>query len=312
MKIGFIGLGKMGGRMSEKLLGAGHEIVGIDPSSDARAQLQAKFPDPQRLSIANSLEELVATLPSPKVVYLMLPAGDITETTLTQLADVLAPDDIVVDGGNSRYTDTERHSNDFAAKHIRFLGIGISGGIVAVQDGYPMMVGGDESAYEHITPILDSLATPHGGHEYFGTGGAGHYVKMVHNGIEYPIMQALGEGFGVLADSDYHFDLVKIARLYQKGTLVSGFMLDRALEALEDDPKLDDIAGVIGMASGEAVWTIEEAEQHNLPVESMQQALDFRRRSETDPYVQNSFAARMVGALRIKFGGHPVKKKDGQ
>ncbi len=151
------------------------------------------------------------------------------------------------------------------------------------------MVGGDKSAYDYITPILDSLARPHGGHEYFGTGGAGHYVKMVHNGIEYPIMQAIGEGFGVMSASDYNFDLLKVAKLYQKGTLVSGFMMDRTVEALENDSRLDSIAGVIGTASGEAVWTAEEANRLNQPAESIQQAIDFRKRSEIEKEVQESF-----------------------
>lgn len=309
MKLGFIGLGKMGGRMSEKLLKEGHEIIGFDLSAEARQLLQAKFPDSFALSYAETIESLVRALPAPRVIYLMLPAGQATESTLSQLSTLAERGDIVIDGGNSRYDDTDRHYNDFEAKGIRFLGIGISGGIVAIKDGYPMMAGGNPEAYEYIKPILDSLASPHGGHEYFGTGGAGHYVKMVHNGIEYPIMQALGEGFGVLADSPYQLDLVKVAKLYQRGTLVSGFMLDRALEALQDDPRLEQIAGVIGSASGEAIWTVDEAKKRGLPAESIQQSIDFRKRSESDPYVQNSFAARMVGALRIKFGGHPVKKK---
>lgn len=171
-----------------------------------------------------------------------------------------------------------------------------------------MMIGGDQSAYEAVRPILDSLAVPGGGHEYFGSGGAGHFVKMVHNGIEYPIMQALGEGFGVLEKSPYQLDLVKVGRLYQKGTLVSGFMLDRAVEALADDT-VNQVEGIIGSASGEAVWTVEEAHKNDLPADAIQQSIDFRQRSETDAKIQASFAARMVGALRIKFGGHPVKKK---
>lgn len=239
----------------------------------------------------------------------MLPAGEATDEMLSEVAKYVEKDDIVVDGSNSKFTDTERHAEMFASRGVRFLGIGVSGGVIAGVEGYPMMAGGDKSAYEYITPILDSLANPHGGHEYFGTGGAGHFVKMVHNGIEYPYMQAIGEGFGVLASSSYNFDLAKIAKLYQKGTLVSGFMMDRTVEALENDPKLESIQGTIGSASGEAVWTIEEGKKHNLPVESIEQARNFRVRSETEEYIQKSFAAKMVGALRIAFGGHPVKKK---
>lgn len=308
MKIGFIGLGKMGGRMSEKLLSEGHEIVGMDLSAEARNALREKFPDASKLQLVENLVDLIAKLPKPRVIYLMLPAGDITEKTLEQIAGVAEAGDIVIDGGNSKFDDTDRHARNFSLKNIRFLGIGVSGGIVAVSGGYPLMAGGDQSAYEYIRPVLDSLAKPGGGHEYFGPGGAGHFVKMVHNGIEYPIMQAIGEGFGVMADSPYNLDLVKVARLYQKGTLVSGFMMDRTLEALEDDT-VNQVEGVIGSASEEAVWTVEEAKKHNLPVESIEQSIDFRKRSASDSWVQNSFAARMVGALRIKFGGHPVKKK---
>lgn len=308
MKIAFIGLGKMGGRMSAKLLTTDHEIVGLDPSPEARLALQTKFPHSEKLSFADNLQQLVAALPSPKIIYLMLPAGEITNGTLSQLKQLVETDDIIIDGGNSHYADTQRHYDECTANGVRFLGIGTSGGILAAENGYPMMAGGDKSAYEYIKPLLDSLALPNGGHDYFGTGGAGHYVKMVHNGIEYPVMQALGEGFGILASSQYNFDLVKVAKLYQKGSLVSGFMLDRAVEALEDDAQLSDIAGIIGAASGEAAWAIDEAKKYNLPAESIAQAIDFRRRSESDSYVQSSFAAKMVGALRIKFGGHPVKK----
>lgn len=308
MKIGFIGLGKMGGRMSEKLVLAGHEVVGLDLSKEAREALREKFPTDDKLTLVESLDELIENLPSPKVLYLMLPAGEITEKTLNQIANMVQPDDIVVDGGNSKFDETDKHAAKFASIGVKFLGIGISGGIVAVSEGYPLMAGGDESAYNYIKPILDDLSKPRGGHEYFGPGGAGHYVKMVHNGIEYPFMQALGEGFGVLASSPYKLDLLKVARLYQKGTLVSGFMLDRAVEAIEDGT-IDQVEGVIGSASGEAAWTVDEAKKHNLPSESIEQSIDFRKRSAKDDWVQKSFAARMVGALRIKFGGHPVKKK---
>lgn len=308
MKLAMIGLGKMGSRMAEKLINEGHEVVAWNRSPEPAEELKTRVDNNQKLTIAANLEELVDDLPKPRIVYCMLPAGDPTEQMLSKLAELVEPGDIVIDGGNSRYSDTDRHYADFEIKNVRFLGIGISGGIVAVHDGYPMMVGGDESAYEHVKPILDSLAKPGGGHDYFGIGGAGHFVKMVHNGIEYPIMQALGEGFGVLDSSPYNLDLVRVAKLYQKGTLVSGFMLDRAAEALEDDT-INQVEGVIGSASGEAVWTVDEAKKSNLPAESIQLSIDFRKRSINDEWVQKSFAARMVGALRIKFGGHPVKKK---
>jgi 6-phosphogluconate dehydrogenase len=310
MKIGIAGLGKMGGRMAEKLVLEGQEVVVWNRTHEKAVALKDKLSGHQNISVTDTVEELVQSLPSPRIVLTMLPAGEPTETLLNEVAQLLQTDDILIDAGNSYYKDSERRYKDFSTKGIRYLGMGVSGGVIAGQDGYPQMVGGNKSAYDFITPILDSLSRPKGGHEYFGEGGAGHFVKMVHNGIEYPIMQALGEGFGVLAASDYNFDLVKVAELYQKNTLVSGFMLDRAVEALEKDPRLEQIEGIIGSASEETIWTIEEAKNRNVPVESIEQAQDFRVRSETDMNVQKSFAARMVGALRIAFGGHPVKLKD--
>jgi 6-phosphogluconate dehydrogenase len=310
MKIGIAGLGKMGGRMAEKLVLEGHEVIVWNRTHEKAAGLAEKLSGYENISVAMSIEELTQMLPKPKIVLTMLPAGHPTEELLNEIGQLLRPEDILIDAGNSYFKDTERRYRAFNEMGIRFLGIGVSGGIIAGTEGYPQMVGGDKSAYEHVTPILDSLANPHGGHEYFGEGGAGHFVKMVHNGIEYPIMQALGEGFGVLAASKYNFDLLKIAKLYQKNTLVSGFMLDRAAEALENDPKLEKIEGVIGSASNETVWTIEEAKKYNVPIESIEQAQNFRVRSESDINIQNSFAAKMVGALRIAFGGHPVKLKD--
>jgi 6-phosphogluconate dehydrogenase len=309
MKIGIAGLGKMGGRMAEKLVREGQEVVVWNRTHEKAVDLAQKLEGHQNIAVADSIEGLVNTLETPRVILTMLPAGDATESLLGELVGLLGKDDILIDAGNSYYKDTERRAHEFAGRGLRYLGIGVSGGIIASTEGYPLMVGGDKSAYEHIIPILDSLARPNGGHEYFGSGGAGHFVKMVHNGIEYPIMQALGEGFGVLAASDYNLDLINVAKLYQKGTLVSGFMLDRAVEALEDDPRLENIEGVIGSASQETIWTIEEAKKNNLPIESIEQAQQFRVRSETDQTVQNSFAAHMIGALRIAFGGHPVRLK---
>jgi 6-phosphogluconate dehydrogenase len=306
MQIAILGLGKMGGRMALKLLREGHDVIVWNRSAQPVEELKAQIPGVESFA---TVEELVKNLDKPRVVWVMLPAGEITDEMLTQIEKYVEKDDVVVDGANSKFTDTEKHAAMFKSKGVRFLGIGVSGGVISLTQGYPLMAGGDKSAYKYITPLLDALAKPHGGHEYFGEGGAGHFVKMVHNGIEYPYMQAIGEGFGVLEKSEYNLDLLKIAKLYQKGTLISGFMMDRAVDALTDDPKLDSIQGVIGSASGETIWTIEEAKKNNLPIESMEQANDFRVRSETEEYVQKSFAAKMVGALRIAFGGHPVKKK---
>lgn len=311
MRLGIIGLGKMGSRLAEKLLKEGHSLVVWNRSDEPREKLKAKFPKSKILVIADSVPELVKSLPKPRIVLIMLPAGDATESMLSEVAKLVEKKDIVINAGSSYYKDTERHYQEFSKKGISFLGLGVSGGIIALKDGYMLMAGGNKKAYDHITPILDSLIKPYGGHDYFGTGGAGHFVKMLHNAIEYPYMQAIGEGFGILENSSYKFDLLKVAKIYQTRTsLISGFMMDRTVEALENDPGLKTIQGIIGSAAPqEIVGSIAEGKENNLPVESMEQARDFRLRSETDKWVQNSFAAKMVGALRIAFGGHPVKRK---
>ncbi len=307
MKLGFIGLGKMGSRMVEKLLKEGHEVIVWNRTLDKAEQLQNQTQS-SNLRVAKSVAELVQSLEKPRVIWSMLPAGEATQIILDELFDLVEENDIVIDGGNAFYQDTQRRYEVFSKKGVKFLGVGVSGGIIAAEKGYPLMVGGDKSAYEFVTPLLDSLAKPHGGHEYFGEGGAGHFLKMVHNAIEYGYMQALGEGFGVLEKSPYNLDLQKVAKLYQKGTLISGFMLDRGVEALEKDPHMEQIQGVIA-ESGEARWTIDEGKKQNLPIEVIEASLEFRKKSQTDSSVQDSFAAKFVAALRQAFGGHEVKKK---
>lgn len=311
MKIGFIGLGKMGSRIVKKLLASGHEVVVWNRSEDPVLALQDDIKSTNyvnNLDVASSVQELVDLLGAPKVVWSMLPAGEATESVLQEVAQYVTQHDIVIDGGNAHFADTQRRFEEFEKKGVRFLGIGVSGGIIAFEEGYPLMAGGDKSAYDFVSPILETLAQPHGGYSYFGTGGAGHFVKMVHNGIEYGMMQAIGEGFGVLEKAPYQLDLDNVARLWQKGTIVSSFLLDRAYDALEKNPKLDDIEGVID-ASGEALWTVEEAQKEDVPVPVIEKSLEFRTQSKTDEKVKNSFAARMVAALRREFGGHKVEKK---
>ncbi|HET9947224.1 MAG TPA: decarboxylating 6-phosphogluconate dehydrogenase [Patescibacteria group bacterium] len=311
MKLGFIGLGKMGSRIVKKLLASGHEVVVWNRSSDPIIALQESIRSENyvnNLDIASSIEELVGLLDAPKIVWSMLPAGQPTEQIFQQVAPLLSPQDILIDGGNAHFADTQRRFEELSKKGIRFLGVGVSGGIIAAENGYPLMAGGDKSAYDTVSPFFDSLSKPNGGYAYFGTGGAGHFVKMVHNGIEYGMMQSLGEGFGVLEKAPYQLDLDNVARLWRKGTIVSSFLLDRAYDALEKNPKLDDIEGIID-ASGEALWTVEEAKKEDVPVPVIEKSLEFRSASKTDESVRNSFAARMVAALRREFGGHAVKEK---
>lgn len=313
MRLGFIGLGRMGNRMVTKLLSEGHGVVVWNRTREKITHLRQGFGGRANFNLlgAGSIRDLVEKLEKPRIIWSMLPAGHATEEILMGpggIAEYVVEGDIVVDGGNARFTDTQRRFDYFESNGVLFLGIGVSGGIIAAVEGYPLMVGGNNDGYKQITPILDSLAKPGGGHEYFGPGGAGHFVKMVHNGVEYGIMQSIGEGFGVLEKSPYNLDLLKIARLYQKGTLNSGFMMARTIEALEKDPDLSQITGYIE-ASGEGDWTVEQAKDEEVPIEIIERSLEFRTRSRSDEAVSGSFAARMVAALRNVFGGHEVKKK---
>lgn len=316
MRLGFIGLGKMGSRMVVKLLSEGHEVVVWNRSQDKVVALRKEAKPNWKLESAESVEDLVEKSLSdelgPKIVWSMLPAGGVTEQMLAEVKTFVEKGDIVVDGGNSKHTDTQKAFEDFTKDGIEFLGIGVSGGLISATEGYPLMVGGSQTAYEFITPILDSLAKPHGGHQYFGLGGAGHYVKMVHNAIEYGVMEAIGEGFGLLAASPYKLDLLKVAQLYTKNTLVSGFMMDRTVDVLEADPKLENTAGVIGTASGETAWAIDEAKQKDLPFEVIDLSREIRVKSETDPKIRNSVAAKIVAGQRKAFGGHQVSQSQSE
>lgn len=321
MQVGFIGLGKMGTRMVEKLLLDGHTVLGWNRTKSIVEEFRLVLKDKkldEHFIAADEIKSLVDGLSSPRVIWVMLPAGEATEAVLQELAHYVEKGDIIIDGGNAFFKDTQRRFNDFKEYGIRYLGIGVSGGVKAVDKGYPLMVGGDKSAYEEIKPLLDTLIKPHGpastsaslggGYEYFGEGGAGHFVKMVHNGIEYGMMQALGEGYGVLEKAPYELDLLKVSELWQKNTIVTSFLNECAKDALEKDPTLASLDGVID-ATGEAEWTVNQAKEEGVYAENIDQSLDFRRRSKTDTTVSSSFAARMVAALRHEFGGHKVKEK---
>lgn len=310
MQLGFIGLGKMGSRMAEKLLKEGHEVVVWNRSQEGISNFQfqiSQFKSKPKYSIAKTVEILVQSLQKPRIVWSMLPAGSATQDMISEIEKYVEKDDIVIDGSNSNYKDTEKRYKFFKKQGVLFLGIGISGGIIAAKTGYPIMAGGDKSAYEKIKPILDSLAKPQGGHQYFGEGGAGAFVKMMHNGIEYGIMQSLAEGYAVMQKAPYELDLVAVTKLWQKGTLVSGFMLDRSLEVLEQNPQLQDISGAIA-TSGEGDWTVEQAKEENVAVPIIAASLKYRKDSQKDPKLAESYTAKFVNALRQAFGGHPVKK----
>lgn len=295
--------------MVVKLLNAGHEVVVWNRSREKVDELTSGAKKSWKLSAATSIENLVKGLGKPRIVWSMLPAGDPTEQIIMGpdgIAEFVEEGDVVIDGANSRFSDTQRRYDQLSQKGILFLGIGVSGGMIAYECGYPLMVGGSLEGYEYIKPILDSLAAPSGGHEYFGEGGAGHFVKMVHNAIEYGYMQSIGEGFGILERAPYDLDLVKVAKLYTKGTLLSGFMMDRTQEALSEDSKLEKIVGYIE-DSGEGRWAIEQARDEGTPVAIIEKSLEFRVKSREDQKIAATFAAKLVAALRKAFGGHEVK-----
>lgn len=313
MQVAILGMGKMGKNIAEKLMNEGHEVVVWNRSREVLDKMRVEKSDfiiKGKLQVTHLLDELHDKLAKPRVVWLMLPAGEATDEVLSQLEEtVVDQGDIVIDGGNAFYEDTQRRYKAFEAKNIRYLGVGVSGGIHGLENGYPLMVGGDKSGYEYITAILDSLAKPNGGHTFFGEGGAGHFVKMVHNGVEYGMMQSIAEGFAVLAKSDYKFNLVDIGNNWQRGSIVASFLVYMAITALINDPTLHQYDGFID-AKGEGQWTVDAAKKMHIPTPAIEQSLEFRKRSQYDRGIQETFVAKMVAALRHEFGGHEIHKEE--
>lgn len=316
MRLGFLGLGKMGKRMVWKLLEDKHDVVVWNRSSQVIEELVESYENISsekkknlgQLFVVSEITDFKKLLRKNRIFWSMISAGDATNAVLEKISDIVDEDDIVIDGGNSYFKDSQKWFEKFKKMRVRFLGIGVSGGIHASENGFSLMIGGSESAYTHIKPILRTFAAPNGSYDYFGTGGVGHFIKMVHNGIEYGMMQAIGEGFGVVEKAPYRIDLQKVAKTWQKGTIISSFLIDMAKDALEKDTRLSKIAGTID-ATGEAEWTIREAERENVPIQVIKDSLHFRQKSKSDKKIQNSFAAKMVAALRHEFGGHKVEEK---
>jgi 6-phosphogluconate dehydrogenase len=289
VQIGMIGLGKMGGNMVERLRAAGHDVVGYDR-------------DPQ-LSDVGSLAELVERLEAPRTVWVMVPAGGPTHDTVTALGDLLSSGDLVVDGGNSRWTDDQAHAADLAEKGIRFVDCGVSGGVWGKENGYALMYGGDADAIAQVQPALDALR-PEGefGSVHAGAVGAGHFSKMVHNGIEYAMMQAYAEGFELLEKVDVVDDVTEVFRSWRGGTVVRSWLLDLMVAALDEDPGLGSIAGYAD-DSGEGRWTVEAGIENAVPTPAITAALYARFVSRQD----DSPAMKAIAAMRNQFGGHAVK-----
>jgi 6-phosphogluconate dehydrogenase len=288
MKIGLVGLGRMGAGMGERLRRKGHEVVGYDRNPE--------------VSEVRSLEELVGALSPPRVVWVMVPAGEPTEWTLKQLADLVSSGDILIDGGNSYYKDSMRRAKELGARGVRFLDMGTSGGIWGLEVGFCLMAGGPRDAFEAVEPILRALA-PENGYAHVGPSGAGHFTKMVHNGIEYGLLQAYAEGFDLLHASEFDLDLRQIAALWNQGSVVRSWLLELAERAFARSPKLESLRGYVD-DSGEGRWTVLEAVERGIPAGVIAQSL-FRRFASRE---ENSFAMRVIAALRNEFGGHPVKR----
>ena len=297
MQIAIIGLGKMGGNMVKRLLRGGHDVVAFDRDAAVVAAL-AK----EGATGASSLEDLVSRMASPRAIWVMVPSGKPTEDTIAKLSTLMTPNDIVIDGGNSNFRDSIRHSKELAEKNLRFLDAGTSGGVWGLENGYCLMVGGSESAFKICEPALTTLA-PKNGLGYFGGAGAGHFAKMVHNGIEYAMMQAYAEGFELMKASEYKYDLAKVTQVWNQGSVVRSWLLELAELAFKKDPELAALKPWVE-DSGEGRWTVNEAVAHAVAVPTIAAALFARFVSRQE----NSFSMRVLAALRNEFGGHAVKK----
>jgi 6-phosphogluconate dehydrogenase len=297
MDIGFVGLGKMGLNMVTRLQRAGHQVTAYDRSADALANATAAG-----CIGAASLADLVQRLKAPRAVWIMVPSGPPTEETVQAVTALLAPGDVIIDGGNTRFHDDVRRSKELAAKKLQYIDAGTSGGIWGLKNGYCLMVGGNKEAVDRLAPVFEALAPPNGW-AHVGAAGAGHYVKMVHNGIEYSLMQGYAEGFELMSKSEYRLDLSRIADLWLQGSVVRSWLLELAASALKEDPRLEQLKGYV-QDSGEGRWMVADAIDKDVPVPTLTAALFTRFRSRQTV----SFAEKMLAALRNAFGGHAVKR----
>ncbi len=299
MQIGLIGLGKMGYNIALNLRNHGHRVTAFDLS----AELRQRISNEQDIQSANSLQALCAALDTPRVFWLMVPAGPVVDSVIDELLSNLMPGDILIDGGNSNFRDSVRRFEKLKGHQIGFLDCGTSGGTSGALNGACTMIGGERAAYDHCKPIFDDISIPEGS-QYVGGPGAGHFVKMIHNGIEYGMMQAIAEGFEVLEKSDYDFDFEAVARLWNRGSVVRGWLMELTANAFSKDPQLEAIRGRMH-SSGEGKWSLETALDLGVPTPVIALSLLMRYRSLQD----DSFAGKVVAALRNEFGGHAVDTK---
>ena len=295
MELGMIGLGKMGGNMVTRLIQGGHKVVAYDRSPEA-----VKAAAAQGAAGANSLSDLVQKLSAPRAVWVMVPSGAPTEDTVKALGELLAPGDAIIDGGNSKFTDDARRAGELSKKKIEYLDAGTSGGIWGLKNGYCLMIGGDKNSYDRLEPIFKTLA-PENGYGYMGLHGAGHFVKMIHNGIEYAMMQSYAEGFDIMKASDFKLDLPRIAELWMQGSVVRSWLLELGAAALKQNPELNGIKPYVN-DSGEGRWTVESAIDFAVPAPAITAALFARFASRQE----DSFSLKFLNALRNQFGGHEI------
>jgi 6-phosphogluconate dehydrogenase len=301
MEIAMIGLGRMGANMAQRLLRGGHEVVGFDPAEAARKLMEEKG-----ARSAVSLEALVAKLKPPRVLWLMVPAGAITDGTITALTPLLAAGDTIIDGGNSNYRDTQRRAAAVKLHGVNYVDSGTSGGVWGLAEGYSLMIGGDKAVVERLRPLFETLApSPDKGWGHVGAVGSGHYTKMIHNGIEYGLMQAYAEGFSILQHKrEFELDLHQVAEIWRYGSVVRSWLLDLTADALDKNPSLQGIAPYVA-DSGEGRWTVSEAIELGVPAIVITASLLERFRSRDS----DSFVDKLLSAMRNQFGGHEIKRE---
>nr|WP_222564436.1 decarboxylating 6-phosphogluconate dehydrogenase [Lysobacter antarcticus] len=301
MKLGMIGLGRMGANMARRLIQGGHSIVGFDPDPDARKALEK-----DGAQTADSLKALVESLPGPRNVWMMVPAGDITESTVGDLMALLDAGDTLIDGGNSNYKDTVRRANSLAEHDMHYVDCGTSGGVWGLAEGYSLMIGGEPAPVEALRPVFETLApATDQGWGHVGPPGAGHFTKMVHNGIEYGMMQAYAEGFAILQHKqEFSLDLHQVAEIWRNGSVVRSWLLDLTARALDQNPTMDGIAPWVD-DSGEGRWTVAEAIDLDVSAPVITLALLERLRSRD----KDSYSDKLLAAMRNQFGGHAIKKE---
>jgi len=295
MEVSIIGLGKMGLNLALNLLDHGFNVKGMDVNEHVVELAKSK-----NIDSYSELDELLDSVKDRKIIWLMLPSGEITETIVKRLSKKLNPEDIVIDGGNSNYKDSLRRYHELLSNKIRFLDCGTSGGMDGSRNGACLMVGGDKEIFRFCEPIFKALSCE-GGYLYTGLPGSGHYLKMVHNGIEYGMMQAIGEGFDILNACKYEYDLVNVAKLWNHGSVIRSWLMELAEDAFNNDAKLSSIKGIVN-ASGEAKWTVQEGLDLEIPLPVISSSLYVRNMTKID----DSFAAKVVASLRNGFGGHEV------